>query len=83
MTSSLREASARMPLSTALALGNPWASHGLQPITTSRSVCSTSSAVWQLWPPKRWPFTQKSPVFSWESAPYMFDEPIARISDTP
>ena len=63
-----RSGSFLISLTALRALLKPCASQGLQPSTTSRSQCSMSSAVWQIWSPNSLPLTQKSPVFSCESA---------------
>jgi len=55
----------------------------LAPITTSRSHSSTPSEVWQVCDPNIRPFTQKSPVFSCESALKNREPPIHVISDLP
>jgi len=68
ITMILRSGSFLIAFSACRALLNPCASHGLQPITNSRSHSSTPSAVWQFCAPNILPLTQKSPVFSWDSA---------------
>ena len=81
MTIILRSALFLISFTTRRALRKPWASQGLAPMTTRRSQSSTPSAVWTVCEPNIFPFTQKSPVFSWDRALKYRVEPIQASSD--